>query len=292
MKTSIFRTFHGLIASVAIAAALAACSNPGGANPSAGTKPSVTVAPTSPKAAAVTPSTPVAAVPVADPHLIHRYSFTADARDSAGKVNGALKGGAKIVNGQVVLDNGSKGSDDPTLSYVAFESSTLPKGDSVSIVFWFTGSNTAGFSRILDIGDREGIQGRAFIYFTPATGGTGTPVARAAITANITSDKTALDFVRIDDGKPHAVAMVIDGKEKKLHVFLDGKEANPAVDLGVNTLDKVRPVNNWLGRSLYGDQDIGLTGSIDEFRVYDVALSAAQAAAIATAGPDKVPSTR
>jgi hypothetical protein len=73
-----------------------------------------------------------------------------------------------------------------------------------------------------------------------------------------------------------------------MHLFIDGKEAGTAQDLGDNTLDKVKPTNNWIGRSSF-DADAGLSGAIDEFRVYDNALSADDAAAIAKAGPDNLP---
>src|SRR5271165_6311571 len=39
--------------------------------------------------------------------LLHRYSFTTDASDSAGGANGTLVGGATIQNGQVQLDGSS-----------------------------------------------------------------------------------------------------------------------------------------------------------------------------------------
>jgi len=55
-------------------------------------------------------------------------------------------------------------------------------------------------------------------------------------------------------------------------VFVDGKEPNPPADLGDNTLDKVKPVENWLGKSSFS-ADPGLSAAIDEFRVYDQALT-------------------
>jgi hypothetical protein len=218
--------------------------------------------------------------------LIHRYSFKdGAAKDSVGKVDGKLKGPASITDGKLVLQNGDKGSGDSGIAYLEFESSVLPKGDSGSLVFWFTAKDVAPFARILDIGDREGAEGRAMIYYTPKNAD---GKARAAITATDTASKTFLDSDPLDDGKPHMVAIVFDGVAKKLHVFVDGKEPVPAEDLGANTLDKVRPVNNWLGRSSF-DQDPALTGSIEEFRVYDDALTLAQAAAIAKVGPDSLP---
>ena len=218
--------------------------------------------------------------------LTHRYSFNEGAaKDSAGKVDANLKGDAKITGGQLVLQNTDKGSDDAKLSYLEFSGPILPKTGSVSIVLWFTAKDTGGFARLVNIGDKEGSEGRAFIYFTPKNGD---GQSRAAITATDTASKTLIDGDALDDGKEHCVAIVIDGTAKKLHVFVDGKEPAAAQDLGENMLDKVRQVNNWIGKSSF-DQDPGLSASINEFRVYDEALTLEKVGAIQKAGADKLP---
>ena len=50
----------------------------------------------------------------------------------------------------------------------------------------------------------------------------------------------------------------------------------------------VYDVNDWLGRSQFA-ADEGFTGSFLEFRIYSVALTAAQIQASYDAGPDVVP---
>lgn len=218
--------------------------------------------------------------------LIHRYSFNdGTAKDSVGNVDGALKGGATIANGSLVLANQDKSSGDAGVEYVEFSGPIIPKSGSASLVFWFTAKDCGAYSRIFNVSDREGAEGRAYLYFTPRNAD---DQSRTAITATDAAGKTAIDGDRLDDGKEHMVAVVIDGATKKLRVFVDGKEPVAAQDLGANTLDKVRPVYNWLGRSAF-DQDAALTGSINEFRVYDEALNLEQATAIFKAGPDALP---
>ncbi len=234
---------------------------------------------------AVTAKPTISPKPPADPTLTHRYSFTDGAKDSAGHVDGILKNAAKVSGGKLVLENPNKTSADPALAYLDFPSSLLPKTGSVSIVFWFTGTAVDSFARIIDFGDREDVQGRAFIYFTPHAS---TDMSRAAITADTTGTKTFIDATPIDDGKPHCVAIVIDDSAKKLHLYIDGKEPVAAADLGANTLDKVRPTHTWVGKSGF-DQDGALTGSIDELRIYNKALTLQDAAAIDKAGPDQLP---
>jgi len=50
-------------------------------------------------------------------------------------------------------------------------------------------------------------------------------------------------------------------------------------------------MQNWLGRSSFA-ADPGLTGAIDELRVYDHALGAAEIVAAYEAGPDKLPAAK
>jgi hypothetical protein len=225
----------------------------------------------------------------ADAGLTHRYSFndSAAAKDSVGNIDGKPQGGATIAGGKLVLQNENKNSGDNGVQFVEFAQPILPAKGNASLVVWFTASNIGDFARILDVGDQQEGEGRAFIYFTPhdADG-----QSRGAITATDAGSKTAMDNDPLDDGKPHMVALVVDGNEKKLHVYIDGKEPKPAEDLGQNLLESVHQKHTWLGRSAF-DSDPGLTGSIEELRVYDSPLSADDAAAAFKAGPHDLPAS-
>jgi hypothetical protein len=183
------------------------------------------------------------------------------------------------------LDNGDKTSGDAGISYVEFAGPLLPKTGSASLVVWFTGKEVGQYSRLLDIGSQDAGAGSAFIYLSARTADDG---SRAAISATDPGSKTAVNGDRLDDGKPHMVALVVDGTAKKLHLFVDGKEVGAGEDLGDNTLDKVKQDHSWIGRSAF-DTDPALTGSISEVRVYDEALTADKAAAIFKAGADALP---
>jgi hypothetical protein len=218
--------------------------------------------------------------------LIHRYSFNGPAvKDSVGNVDGTLKGDAKISDGKLILDNADKTSGDDKLSYLEFNSSLLPKNASVSLVIWLTEKENPQYVRIIDFGDKSGAEGQAFIYLTSRHDDDQT---KAAITATDTGSKTDVDGKRLDDGKPHMAAIVIDGTAKKLHLFIDGQESAAAVDLGDNTLDKVNPTHCWIGRSGF-DADPGLSAAIEEFRVYDQALNADEVGAVYKAGARALP---
>lgn len=219
--------------------------------------------------------------------LVHRYSFNeGNARDLKGSVHGRLVGpGATIAGGQLRLANDSA-TPREKVSCLEFAGSVLPPGGStVSLAVWFTAKGIGGFARVLNFGDSEGTEGKQFIYFTPCTA---EGAARVAITGSDVGSKTYIDFDALDNGAPHLVVMVVDGAAKTLRVFVDGKEPRPAEKLGDNTLDKVRPVENWLGRSSFA-ADPGLSASIDEFRVYDHALSPEEARQLHELGPNGLP---
>jgi len=236
-------------------------------------------------ATAVSAMMALSATSFARAELTHRYSFKSGTKDSVGKVDATLKGSAKITNGALVLDNADKTSGDAGASYLEFAGPLLPKQGSASVLIWFTGKEVGQFSRLLDIGAADGGSGEAFIYLTPRNADDN---ARAAITATDAASKAAVDADRIDDGKPHVAALVVDGTGKKLHLYVDGKEVGTAADLGDNTLDKVKQDHAWIGRSGF-DTDPALSATINEVRVYDEALTADQAAAIAKAGADALP---
>jgi hypothetical protein len=225
--------------------------------------------------------------PTARAGLTHRYSFTDNAavKDSVGNIDGKLQAGASVAGGKLLLKNENKNSGDNGVQYVEFDQPLIPSKGSVSLVFWFTASNTDAFARILDIGDQQDGDGHAFIYFTPRDAD---DQSRGAITASDAASKTAVDNDRLDDSKEHMVAIVVDAGDKKLHLYIDGKEPKPAEDLGQNDLESVRPKHTWLGRSGF-DNDPGLTASIEELRVYDNPLSADDVAAAFSAGPQNLP---
>jgi hypothetical protein len=218
--------------------------------------------------------------------LIHRYSFHDPAvKDSVGDADPTLKG-ASVVGGKLVLKNGDKNSGDDDVQFVEFSKPILPKSGSVSIVFWFTAENAGAFSRVIDFGDQDNAEGKAFIYFTPRDSDDD---SRAAISARDAGSKTNVDNDRLDDAKQHMVALVIDGNAKKFHVYIDGQEPAAAADLGDNTLDKVSRKHAWIGRSAF-DNDPGLSATVEELRVYDNALSPADITAAMKAGPTALPS--
>jgi hypothetical protein len=72
----------------------------------------------------------------------------------------------------------------------------------------------------------------------------------------------------------HHTAIVIDGQAKTLTLYLDGEPVASAATAVLPT-DLGKTTQNWIGRSQY-ETDAYLLGSIDDFRIYNRALSDAE----------------
>src|SRR5664280_3668098 len=70
-------------------------------------------------------------------------------------------------------------------------------------------------------------------------------------------------------------------------IYVDGvaKGTNSGITVWPSTLGNT--TNNWLGRSEFEASDTTLVGSLDEFRIYNRALTAADVAQLNAGGPSQ-----
>jgi hypothetical protein len=208
--------------------------------------------------------------------LTHRYNFTNDASDSVGDADGTNEGTANESGGQLQLDGGSG-------DYVALPGGIMSTYRSATLDVWATISSGQGFwSRIWQFADV----------------GPGVITDELYLAPNWNPPATFVSFDPPDGGfglGPSAPALV----NETVHVTCvigDG-----SVDLYTNAVlcmavtNFIAPVSqagwtgSWIGYSPYGDP--GITGSIDEYRIYDGRLSLEEIQASDVLGPDVVLST-
>jgi Concanavalin A-like lectin/glucanases superfamily len=210
--------------------------------------------------------------------LVHRYSFANDASDSVGAQNGMLFGNALISGGQAVFDGDGN-------SYVELPQHMISTYDSVTLEAWATFDVNAVWCRLYDFGhygaDGTGA-GRPYVFLCPHTGGGAASIVLSDGTeAGLTFSPTALDGLN-----NLQVVVVYDPPSNTESVYTNGVLAGSAT-LSGKILAGVDDLKCWLGRSMYAG-DNGLTGSIDEFRIYAGAFTAAQISADYAAGPNTV----
>jgi Concanavalin A-like lectin/glucanases superfamily len=217
-------------------------------------------------------------------HLIHRYSFDGDGGtqvvDSVGNADGTLMGGATLDGaGHATLD----GQDD----FADLPNGLVSKLSNATLIAWLSWSGGPCWQRVFDFGSTdagEGIVGNATtsIFATPLRcPGSGPATSYETTTSILGSVDSDTPFPELQN-LPIAVVYDVTGGQMRLYA------ADALLGTGkIAPLSQLQDVNDWLGRSQWV-QDIYLRGTYDEFRIYDIALSPAELAAVEKAGPDVV----
>lgn len=207
--------------------------------------------------------------------LVSRYSFTADANDSKGPRHAQLKGTAAVVDGRLRLD-GSGWAELPGGLVTPLASATIEA--------WFTYQDNGSYVRVFDFGNTnaKGLGAHCW-YFSPQC-----PKAARTVFSNTDPGYTyeeTIDFTTLPENTVVHVVVVYDGLARKARLYLDdrliGERAMTVklADIGTQHL--------YLGKSSYNNDKL-LRGTIDEFRVYDDAMTDLQRRLNHQLGPDKV----
>jgi hypothetical protein len=206
--------------------------------------------------------------------LGHRFSFsetsgTSIADSVGGPIwNGTLPGGGTFSSGGLTLASASS-------QYASLPAGIVGTLSNFSIVAWVRLNSTANWNRIFDFGSGTTTN----MFLTPQNGGDGR--VRFAITTNGGGGEQQINgHATMTTGVWYQAAVTLNGDTGIL--YLNG------LPVGTNDTMTLRPAglggtgNNYLGRSQYPDPY--LDGVIDEFRIYNVGLSAAEIAASAVLG--------
>jgi hypothetical protein len=209
--------------------------------------------------------------------LTHRYSFTSDASDSVGGANGTLVGTASVSGGQVQLDGGSG-------DYVSLPGGLLGGYNSATMDVWATiSASQQHWSRLWEFAD-VGPATANELYFAPAW--------------NAGANAAFFSFDPPDGGVnlgPQSPALI------NQTVHLTCVVGDGSVDIYTNAglylaiTNYIAPASqagnggSWIGYSPYGDP--GITGSVDEYRIYEGRLSPEEIQASDVLGPNATLST-
>ena len=224
--------------------------------------------------------------------IVHRYSFdepvgTTTVKDSVGTANGVLAGNGAAYDGsgQIHLPGGTSSASTPDIiaGYVDLPNHIINVLTNISIETWVTWEGAGSWQRIFDFGTSAGGEDISdgngnYLFLSPQ----GPDNIRFAI-----RDPA--------DGAEHvqatAGALLEIQNEVCLTVSYD-YDANVSVlysngvliasSVASTKLSTVQDVNNWLGRSQWGDPMF--VGSYNEFRIYNNALNPLEVAASYAAG--------
>jgi glucose/arabinose dehydrogenase len=206
--------------------------------------------------------------------LVHQYTFNdANANDLAGSAHGMVSGNVTFNLGAADLP----GADD---DYINLPASMIDIDSYTDASFeaWFSYRGGGPWQRVFDFGRTlqfggSAGEGRDYVFYTPNSGDGDN---RAAITdagGGAPEDRAIGDGILALDQMYHLVVVVdddVNGGTGQLLVYLDG-ELEASTNL-TNSISDVSDELAYLGNSVWVFDD-SLNGRIEEFRIYDHALS-------------------
>ena len=213
--------------------------------------------------------------------LVHRYAFTGSGtaiKDSKGAADGVAVNVALSNTGSLEFTTGDQYADLPN--------GIVSKLTNVTLEAWVTWQGGNNWQRVFDLGeDSTGTEnsrstGRSYIFVSPH--GDGNFVR--AVYRKPGAPEVVIDAApSLASGAAAQVALVLDDDHDLMTLYVNGASVGSAPF--VDHLSYVNDINNWLGRSQFMT-DPAFAGSIQEFRMYAVALSAAQLAFSYSKGAD------
>lgn len=186
---------------------------------------------------------------------------------AAGKVGNALVLTANNV------DSGTSGG------YVVMPAALLSTSSAMTIATWFKTNSILEFQRVFDLGGTGGSTSSMYLTTRYTTGNLHFTIRITLADGGLSREDIDAAGTVIPTGVWEHVAVVLDASGGRL--YLNG------VLVGTNTTMVMRPPilgatpNDWIGRSQFAVNPY-LDGAIDEFRVYNRGLSAAEVLALYT----------
>jgi hypothetical protein len=156
-----------------------------------------------------------------------------------------------------------------TNQYVALPTGTFSSTDAITVAAWVNVDTAVNWARIFDFGTGTS----KYMYLTPQNSYTG--FIRFGI-KNGGTEQFIDGTAALATGGWHHVAVTLDGATGTLYV--DGQQVGSKAisirpwQLGVTT-------QNWIGRSQFA-ADPYLNGRVDDFRIYNRALSASEVSGV------------
>jgi hypothetical protein len=228
-------------------------------------------------------SAPVSAVPFVNVvTLAHRYSFSETSgttvADSVGgsKWNATLPNGGTFKDGQVQVKASSS-------QYIKLPAGILGSSKAVTIEAWVTFPTTLPNNCFFfGFGDIKGTSGSSYIFCQPRAG-------RLAITpSNYAAEQgtTPNPSGNWSNQKNLHVTAVFNPPRKQMALYVNG--VLKAQNVSVTTpLSAIKNLFSYIGRPFYGG-DPYIDFHLDEFRIYDGAFTADDAATTQSLGPNRL----
>ena len=211
--------------------------------------------------------TPTPNVVVGPPELlVAHYEFDGNTADSIGDFDGGATGLPIYVNGTIADAVNLDGADD----YITLPSN-VANYDDITIATWVNWDGGDDWQRIFDFGNNT----TEYMFLSPRSGG---DTLRFAITTGSNGGEQILESTPLLTRRWIHVAVTLDGDVGTLYV--DGALVDTAT-ITLNPTD-FAPTQNYIGESQWNDPLFD--GRVDDFRIYNYALSEGDVANLALSG--------
>jgi uncharacterized protein len=155
--------------------------------------------------------------------------------------------------------------------YVSLPAGLVSSLTDFTVACWVNPAAITTWSRIFDFGT-----GTTSYMFLAASAGSG---PRFSITTSGSGGEQQINTTtKLPAGQWSHVAVTLSGGTATLYINGTAVASNSSVTLTPSSLGSTG--NNWIGRSQFGDPD--LNASVDEFQLYDHALTAAEVQSLTT----------
>ncbi len=199
--------------------------------------------------------------------LIASYAFDetsgTTAADASGNGRNATVSGGTWAAGKTGNAVGLGGSN----AYVSMPSGIVNGATSMTIAAWVKASNLSNWTRIFDIGTGTS----NYMFLSPQPGASG--LRFAITTGGSGAEQRISSTTAFPTGVWKHVAVTISGSTGTLYV--DGVPVATNTGMTLNPSSLGNTTQNWIGRSEYSG-DPYFNGQIDDFRIYNRALSASE----------------
>ncbi|KND42819.1 family 43 glycosylhydrolase [Streptomyces stelliscabiei] len=173
-----------------------------------------------------------------------------------------------VEGGSFKMSGGDSGSSSP---YVKIPNGVLKGADSVTVSTYAKWKGGDNWQWLFGLGPDS----NKYLFASPSNGSSS---LYSAITAASWGAEKKLSGARLTPGKWQHVTVTVDGGAKTAILYADGVEVSRATDVTVkpsDLYDANKDYSGYIGRSMYAP-DPYFGGEVDDFRIYDRALTPAE----------------
>ncbi len=181
--------------------------------------------------------------------------------------DGRLANNASWVTGH----SGNAVSLNGTNQYVELPAGVVSSADTMTVTAWVNLNTVTNWTRIFDFGSGT----TNYMFLTPKNGSTGN--IRFAIKSASSTEEVIDGTAALARNGWHHVAVTLNGSTGTLYV--DGQQAGSNTAMTITPTMLGTTTQNWIGRSQFSS-DPYLNGLVDNFRIYNRALSASEVLAV------------